>query len=62
VLILFWREVRWYHAADAVLYLMNFDLFRPWFIGHLWSLGVEEQFYFLWLGELKKSLERRIAR
>lgn len=61
VLILFWHEMRWYHAAAAVLYVVNFDLARPWFIGHLWSLGVEEQFYFLWPGVLKKFFRHRTA-
>lgn len=34
----------WY----AVTYTVNFDAYRSWQIGHLWSLSVEEQFYFLW--------------
>lgn len=61
VMILFWNELHWYHAAAAVLYVMNFDFMRPWFIGHLWSLGVEEQFYFLWPGVLKKFFRHQTA-
>jgi peptidoglycan/LPS O-acetylase OafA/YrhL len=54
VFIIFWRDLRWYHMAAAALYVTNFDFSHPWFLGHLWSLSVEEQFYFLWPGVLKK--------
>ena len=27
---------------------MNYLRVRPWNLGHLWTLSVEEQFYFLW--------------
>ncbi len=54
VFVIFWPELRWYHMAAAALYLTNFDFAHPWFLGHLWSLSVEEQFYFLWPGVLKK--------
>ena len=50
---LFWRELRWYHMAPAVFYLANFDFTHPWYLGHLWSLSVEEQFYLLWPGALR---------
>ena len=39
------------HAADiwhAVTYTVNYFPDRSWQIGHLWSLSVEEQFYFIW--------------
>lgn len=51
---LFWSELRWYHMAAAVFYLANFDFTHPWYLGHLWSLSVEEQFYLLWPGVLRK--------
>jgi len=61
VFVIYRHELRWYHAAAAVFYLANFDFSHPWFLGHLWSLSVEEQFYFLWPGVLKKCHRHRVA-
>lgn len=32
----------------AITYTVNYQEPRPWFVAHLWSLSVEEQFYLLW--------------
>ena len=57
---IFWHELRWYHMMAAALYVANFDFAHPWFLGHLWSLSVEEQFYFLWPGVLKRWFRHRV--
>jgi peptidoglycan/LPS O-acetylase OafA/YrhL len=61
VFVIFWHELRWYHMAAAALYVANFDFAHPWFLGHLWSLSVEEQFYFLWPSVLKKWFQHRVT-
>lgn len=60
VFVIFWRDLRWYHMAAAALYLVNFDFSHPWFLGHLWSLSVQEQFYFLWPAVIKKWQRHRL--
>ncbi|MBK6512764.1 MAG: acyltransferase [Polyangiaceae bacterium] len=34
--------------VHAATYTTNFDVERHWFVSHIWSLSVEEQFYLLW--------------
>jgi peptidoglycan/LPS O-acetylase OafA/YrhL len=34
--------------ARTLTYTTNYDTSRSWFVGHTWSLSVEEQFYLLW--------------
>lgn len=58
---IFWRDMRWYHILAALFYLSNYDLARPWVFGQLWSLGVEEQFYLIWPGVLKRWYKHRMA-
>jgi len=60
VFVVFWHELRWYHMAAAAFYLVNYDFAHPWFIGHLWSLSVQEQFYFAWPVVLKKWWPHRV--
>ena len=60
VFAIFWPELLWYHMAAAALYLVNYDFSHPWFLGHLWSLSVQEQFYFLWPGVLRKWHQHRV--
>lgn len=60
VMALYWGELRWYDVSAAGLYMVNFDFSCPWFMGHLWSLSVEEQFYFLWPAVLGKFSRWRV--
>ena len=61
IIVLYWHSLRWFDIGAALLYLVNFDFLRPWVIGHLWSLSVEEQFYFLWPSVLKRWHQHRVA-
>ncbi len=41
-------ELRPGDVLHGLTYTTNYHHDRSWYLGHLWSLSVEEQFYFLW--------------
>lgn len=41
-------ELQRHDALNAVTYTMNYHHERSWWLGHIWSLSVQEQFYLLW--------------
>jgi len=43
----------------ANTYSINYHWPRSWYLGHLWSLSVEEQFYFLWPAVLCLTGQKR---
>jgi len=59
--VMYWHQLHWYDIGAVLLYVVNFDGARPWMVAHLWSLGVEEQFYFLWPSVLRKWYRQSIT-
>lgn len=43
-----WIDVSSGDMLHAVTYTSNYNPSRSWYVGHTWSLAVEEQFYLLW--------------
>jgi peptidoglycan/LPS O-acetylase OafA/YrhL len=45
---LHWIELQPGDLLHGLTYTTNFHYQRSWWIGHIWSLSIEEQFYLLW--------------
>jgi peptidoglycan/LPS O-acetylase OafA/YrhL len=59
IFLFYWHTLRWYEIVATLFYLANFLPYRLWILGHLWSLSVEEQFYFLWPSVLRRWYQHR---
>jgi peptidoglycan/LPS O-acetylase OafA/YrhL len=56
-----WIALRHFDLLAAATYTTNYHHDRSWYLGHIWSLSVEEQFYLLWPFVLKALGARRTA-
>ncbi len=54
-----WITLNSRDALHAMTYTSNYHAGRSWFVGHTWSLSVEEQFYLLWPAVLVLARTRR---
>ena len=43
-----WTKLAPHDVLHAFTYTVNYHAERSWYLGHAWSLSVEEQFYLLW--------------
>ncbi len=43
-----WVKLNRYDILAAITYTTNYHHDRSWYLGHAWSVAVEEQFYLLW--------------
>lgn len=43
-----WIHLSTVDLLTAITYTVNYHVDRSWYVGHIWSLSVEEQFYLLW--------------